>query len=62
MGLDVVAEGIELPEQITSLRDLGCDLGQGFLFAKAMDRSALNQYLRDEAAGPADGEPDSRAA
>ena len=62
MGLDVVAEGIELPEQITSLRELGCDLGQGFLFAKAMDRSALSQYLRDEAAGPADGEPESRAA
>jgi EAL domain-containing protein (putative c-di-GMP-specific phosphodiesterase class I) len=41
----VVAEGIELPEQITSLRDLGCDLGQGFLFAKPMNQEALFDYL-----------------
>ena len=32
----VVAEGIELPEQMASLRDLGCELGQGFLFARPM--------------------------
>jgi diguanylate cyclase len=41
----VVAEGIELPEQITSLRDLGCDLGQGFFFAKPMTHEALVEYL-----------------
>jgi diguanylate cyclase (GGDEF)-like protein/PAS domain S-box-containing protein len=45
LSLDVVAEGIELPEQITSLRDLGCDLGQGFLFAKPMNQEALFDYL-----------------
>jgi len=44
----VVAEGIELPEQIVSLRDLGCELGQGFLFAKPMPYEALSDYL-DEA-------------
>jgi diguanylate cyclase (GGDEF)-like protein/PAS domain S-box-containing protein len=63
LGLDVVAEGIELPEQITSLRDLGCELGQGFLFAKAMNRAALNDYLREDGTGFAAGdEPESRAA
>jgi EAL domain-containing protein (putative c-di-GMP-specific phosphodiesterase class I) len=45
LHLDVVAEGIELPEQITSLRDLGCDLGQGFFFAKPMTHEALVEYL-----------------
>ena len=45
LHLDVVAEGIELPEQITSLRDLGCDLGQGFFFAKPMTHEALLEYL-----------------
>jgi diguanylate cyclase (GGDEF)-like protein/PAS domain S-box-containing protein len=45
LRLDVVAEGIELPEQIVSLRDLGCDLGQGFLFAKPMNHEALVEYL-----------------
>ena len=45
LNLDVVAEGIELPEQIVSLRDLGCELGQGFLFAKPMPYEALSEYL-----------------
>jgi len=33
LGLEVVAEGIERRAQLDELRDLGCDLGQGFLFA-----------------------------
>jgi diguanylate cyclase (GGDEF)-like protein/PAS domain S-box-containing protein len=45
LDLNVVAEGIEVPEQITSLRDLGCELGQGFLFAKPMNDEALFEYL-----------------
>jgi EAL domain-containing protein (putative c-di-GMP-specific phosphodiesterase class I) len=47
LNLDVVAEGIELPEQIVSLRDLGCELGQGFLFAKPMPYEDLSLYLED---------------
>jgi diguanylate cyclase (GGDEF)-like protein/PAS domain S-box-containing protein len=42
---EVVAEGIELSEQIVSLRELGCELGQGFLFAKPMNHEALVEYL-----------------
>jgi diguanylate cyclase (GGDEF)-like protein/PAS domain S-box-containing protein len=45
LKLDVVAEGIELPEQIASLRDLGCGFGQGFLFARPMNEEALVEYL-----------------
>ena len=37
LALEVVAEGIEEPEQAETLRELGCDLGQGFLFARPMD-------------------------
>ncbi len=37
LGLSVVAEGIERQEQRQILLDLGCRLGQGFLFAKAID-------------------------
>ena len=60
LSLDVVAEGIELPEQILSLRDLGCELGQGFLFAKPMNHESLVEYLaRGEGAI---GEPRSHAA
>jgi diguanylate cyclase (GGDEF)-like protein/PAS domain S-box-containing protein len=60
LNLDVVAEGIELPEQITSLRDLGCDLGQGFLFAKPMNQEALVEYLVN--GEQTAGEPRSNAA
>jgi diguanylate cyclase (GGDEF)-like protein/PAS domain S-box-containing protein len=37
LDLEVVAEGIELPEQAETLRALGCELGQGFLFARPME-------------------------
>ena len=43
--LEVVAEGIEYEEQIETLQDLGCELGQGFLFAKPMPHAALVRYL-----------------
>jgi len=36
LDLDVVAEGIETDEQLWILQDLGCDIGQGFLFARPM--------------------------
>ena len=45
LDLDVVAEGIELPEQERSLHDLGCEIGQGFLFARPMPSSDLAAYL-----------------
>ena len=60
LKLQVVAEGIERPEQIASLRALGCELGQGFLFAKPMKQRALLSYLGAQLAAP--GKRRSRAA
>jgi EAL domain-containing protein (putative c-di-GMP-specific phosphodiesterase class I) len=34
MGMIIVAEGVEKPEERATLTDLGCDLLQGFLFAE----------------------------
>jgi diguanylate cyclase (GGDEF)-like protein/PAS domain S-box-containing protein len=45
LSLEVVAEGIELPEQASSLEQLGCELGQGYLFAKPMSSEALAEFL-----------------
>jgi diguanylate cyclase (GGDEF)-like protein/PAS domain S-box-containing protein len=43
--LEVVAEGIEYPEQSSTLRDLGCETGQGFFFARPMPPAALLEFL-----------------
>jgi diguanylate cyclase (GGDEF)-like protein len=40
VGLKVVAEGIETRAQLDMLREIGCDLGQGFYFSEAMDVDA----------------------
>lgn len=36
LGLDVVAEGVETAGQAERLRQMGCDIFQGFLFARPM--------------------------
>ena len=47
LNLEVVAEGIERSDQAASLQELGCELGQGFLFARAMESPAVSIYLRE---------------
>lgn len=46
LGLRVVAEGVETNDELTMLRRLGCDLVQGYLFAKPMAVEACNLFLR----------------
>jgi diguanylate cyclase (GGDEF)-like protein/PAS domain S-box-containing protein len=46
LELSIVAEGIEFPEQWETLRGLGCELGQGFYFARPMESSAAIEYLQ----------------
>jgi len=43
LGLDTVAEGIELEAQAAALLALGCVAGQGFLFARAGSLEQLSQ-------------------
>ncbi|MGL5793964.1 MAG: EAL domain-containing protein [Waterburya sp.] len=43
LGLDVIAEGIETEAQLEILRGLGCEYGQGYLFAYPLNsRDVLN--------------------
>ena len=48
MELEVVAEGIELPEQCEFLRALGCHYGQGYLFSKAVTADEATQWCFSE--------------
>ena len=41
LGLVLIPEGIEEPEQADALRALGCRLGQGFLFGRPVPAEEL---------------------
>jgi EAL domain-containing protein (putative c-di-GMP-specific phosphodiesterase class I) len=45
LGLKVVAEGIETESAAQRLRAFGCDIGQGYLYAKPMPLDAFDSWL-----------------
>jgi EAL domain-containing protein (putative c-di-GMP-specific phosphodiesterase class I) len=45
LKMTVVAEGVETVAQRDVLKDLGCDVFQGFLFARAMSPDAFERWL-----------------
>ncbi|GGK70589.1 membrane associated phosphodiesterase [Sphaerisporangium melleum] len=46
LGLMVVAEGIERPEQLELLREMGCTRGQGYLVARPMAARGVDSLMR----------------
>lgn len=50
LGLKVVAEGIENTQQLSFLKQLGCDYGQGYFFSKPITASEFQQYLKEQGA------------
>ena len=54
LGLTVVAEGVETEHELEELRRFGCDVVQGFYFARPMAADALESWLggaRDRGSG-----------
>jgi diguanylate cyclase (GGDEF)-like protein len=47
LGLDTVAEGIEAPEQRDRLRELRCQQGQGFYFARPLEHRRIKDLLSE---------------
>ncbi len=41
LGIEITAEGIETPNQLAMVREMGCQLGQGFLFGAPAPRPPL---------------------
>ena len=52
LGLQVTAEGIELPVQLDRLRSMGCTYGQGFFFARPVSAADLEAALVAPALSP----------
>ena len=46
LAMDVVCEGVEDAETVVALRDVGCSVGQGFLFARPMPWDQLAAIWR----------------
>jgi diguanylate cyclase (GGDEF)-like protein len=59
LGLQTLAEGVEQHNQVRELQREGCNLAQGFLFARPLAPAALERYLERNAvvAGPSDRGP-----
>ncbi|MEM9487311.1 MAG: EAL domain-containing protein, partial [Cyanobacteria bacterium P01_F01_bin.116] len=47
LGLTVVAEGIEATQHLQQLRQLGCELGQGYLFSQPLTAHQVEALLSD---------------
>jgi predicted signal transduction protein with EAL and GGDEF domain len=53
IGLVVVAEGVETPEQADQLKSLACESAQGYFFSKPLNPEQVGQELFARAAGSA---------
>lgn len=59
LGMEVIAEGIETPEQLAMIQALECSAGQGYFFARPMAAEVATEFLHqprpevNESAGPA---------
>lgn len=47
LGLEVIAEGVEQKEQAVYLRDLGCDVMQGYLVSKPLPAGEVTKFLTE---------------
>jgi diguanylate cyclase (GGDEF)-like protein len=47
LSIETLAEGIERPQELSLVRQELCDSGQGFLFARPLDASSVEAFLRD---------------
>jgi diguanylate cyclase (GGDEF)-like protein len=52
LNIQVIAEGIEAYQQADMLQELGCSVGQGFLFSRPLPADECMRLLGDYTAGP----------
>ncbi|MGB0720529.1 MAG: EAL domain-containing protein [Bdellovibrionales bacterium] len=47
MKLKCIAEGVETKEQAAALRDMGCEMAQGYYFAKPLSEVDVTKFVQD---------------
>src|SRR6267154_1935417 len=62
LGLKVVAEGVETQAQADMLKEMGCELAQGYLYSKPAPSEAIEQLLRNSRAANASAKGRAKAA
>jgi diguanylate cyclase (GGDEF)-like protein/PAS domain S-box-containing protein len=50
LHLDVIAEGVETPQQVAELRSFGCEYGQGYFFSRPVDGHTAESLVGAELA------------
>ena len=45
LGVPVIAEGVETEEQLLALKDLGCDLAQGYFFSRPVPGDEFDSFI-----------------
>jgi EAL domain-containing protein (putative c-di-GMP-specific phosphodiesterase class I) len=48
LGIEVIAEGVETAGQLERLREMGCDLAQGYYFSRPQPRAAIRELLENQ--------------
>jgi diguanylate cyclase (GGDEF)-like protein len=62
LGLTVVAEGVEGSQHVAALQDLGCDIAQGYHYARPMPPENLTAWIRQHNANTPSTGTDGRPA
>jgi EAL domain-containing protein (putative c-di-GMP-specific phosphodiesterase class I) len=57
LGITVTAEGVETHEQVTQLREAGCDQVQGYVFARPVSADRVPELLDSLGADDRNGSP-----
>ena len=49
LSVPVIAEGVETEEQYLTLKEMGCDIAQGYYFSKPVPANEFERFIKEAA-------------